>query len=225
MQCQAALRRRTDGARRATATASGAGTPGSARSRCRSRAAGGQLLPAVAAGLTVATRAGVGVGRCPGLRRGRVDPPGRRPGAGDGDRRHLTVGGVAAGPSSTTRWPSSATGHSSRVPTATCGRHVDPEVHEGGRVVNVSAVIATAVDVEVAGRSSGSTSSPPSPRPLDRVPALSGRPRPVWRGARHLRRPRGIKAAIAPSSPRPPGSVLNPLHGQPRHQVPKATGR
>ena len=65
------------------------------------------------------------------------------------------------------------------------------KVREGGRVVNVSAVIATAVNVEgrreIIGFDIVTTESTAA---WTGVPAVAGRPRPVRGGAGHLRRPR-----------------------------------
>ena len=95
-------------------------------------AARGHLLPGVVVDPSPPGRAGVGVGDRPGLRRGGLDPTGRGSGRGDGDRRDLQVGGVAAG--------RRARRQGGRVPGTSLGcrpvpvpvdRRVDPEGPRG----------------------------------------------------------------------------------------------
>ena len=97
------------------------------------------------------------------------------------------------------------------------------KVREGGRVVNVSAVVATAVNVEgrreIVGFDIVTTESTDG---VDRVPAFPGRPRPVRGRAGHLRRPRRHQSRHRGGAGRGVVAALpNPLHGQPGHEGPE----
>ena len=103
------------------------------------------LLDAAPAG-----RAGAGGGDLPGLCGGGLDPPGRRSGQGDGDRGDLAAPRSAAWPPSSTR---RCAEFRDRPLDSGPYRYLwidalTQRVREGGRVVNVSAVIATAANAE-----------------------------------------------------------------------------
>ena len=87
---------------------------------------------------------------CQAYVEGRVHPPGRRPGQGHGHRGDLQVRGVPDGHRARRqggRVPESVPW--TPAPIATSGStRVTQRVREGGRVVNVSAVIATAANAE-----------------------------------------------------------------------------
>jgi hypothetical protein len=112
-----------------------------------------------------------------GLDRRRVDPGGRRSGAGDGPLRDQQVAGFQA----------------VQEPAPAKAGEIDERVHafldrpltgewpylwldatylkqrEGGRIVSVAAIIAVAANTEADARSSGCTSVPRRPRPSGRI--------------------------------------------------------
>ena len=184
MQCQAAYGERSDermnsrnGYRGAALGHAGRHDPAE-----HPEAARGQLLPAVAAGAPAPRRAGVGVGRRPGLRRRASRRGGwrisSRRWASPASRRRRCRGWP---PSSTPRWPSSATGRSDVGPLpVSVDRRPDAEGARGrpGRQRVGS------------DRHGGQRGGSPGDRRVrhrhhrvhdgvDRVPALAGGPRPV----------------------------------------------
>ena len=98
------------------------GTRGWARSGAGDpEAAGGQLLPGLAAGAAPAGRAGAGGGGRRVLRARGLDPPGRGPGA-DARDPGLSKSQVSGWPAaSTARWRRSGPGRWTPAPTPTCG--------------------------------------------------------------------------------------------------------
>ena len=110
----------------------------------------GIYSPGVAAGAPPASGAGAGGGDRPGVRGGGVDPAGRGSGQGDGHRGDLSRSEVSR---MAAELDAKVAEFRDRPLDAGPYRYLwidalTQKVREGGRVVNVSAVIATAVNVE-----------------------------------------------------------------------------
>ena len=171
------------------------------------------LLPRVPAPAAAAGRTGPGGGGLPGLRRGGVHPPGRRPGQGHGHRGDLQVRGVADG--------RRARRQGGRVQGAPLGPGplslpVDRRPHPAGARgrpggERLGGHRHRRQRRGAAGRSSASTSSPPRTPPPGR-PSCA----PWWPGGCagwSWSSPTPTAASRPPSprcSPRPPGSGAAP---------------
>ena len=125
-----------------------------------------------------------------------------------------------AWPKSSTRWsPSSRSARSTRGPYRYLWIDaLTQRVREGGRVVNVSAVIATAVNARGQARDRRPRHRHDrGHRGVDGVPAGPGGPGAQRGRAGHLRRPRGHQGRHRPGLRRGlVAAVPHPLHGQPR---------